>query len=114
LDWIANQGSPVINLDKLTYAGNVRNLARLNGDSRHIFVNVITPGIMAEEAKQMNAALIHYSSDYVFDGSKKSPYNKEDKPNPLNVYGRTKLAGEQAIQAVGTPHIILRTSLSLF
>ena len=73
-------------------------------------INGIAPGIMAEEAKQMNAALIHYSTDYVFDGSKKSPYNEQDKPNPLNVYGRTKLAGEQAIQAVGAPHIILRTS----
>jgi dTDP-D-glucose 4,6-dehydratase len=59
LDWIANQGSPVINLDKLTYAGNMGNLAKLNGDSPHIFVDVITSGIMAEEAKQMNAALIH-------------------------------------------------------
>jgi dTDP-4-dehydrorhamnose reductase len=73
-------------------------------------VNGIAPGIMAEEAKKLGAALIHYSTDYVFDGSKSSPYTEEDTPNPLNVYGKTKLAGEQAIQAVGVPHLILRTS----
>jgi dTDP-4-dehydrorhamnose reductase len=73
-------------------------------------VNGIAPGIMAEEAKKLGAALIHYSTDYVFDGSKTSPYTEEDTPNPLNVYGKTKLAGEQAIQAVGVPHLILRTS----
>ncbi len=73
-------------------------------------VNGIAPGVMAEEAKHLNAAIIHYSTDYVFDGSKKSPYSEEDVPNPLNVYGKTKLAGERAIQAVGAPHIILRTS----
>ncbi len=73
-------------------------------------VNGIAPGIMAEEANKLGAAMIHYSTDYVFDGSKTSPYTEEDTPNPLNVYGKTKLAGEQAIQAVGVPHLILRTS----
>jgi dTDP-4-dehydrorhamnose reductase len=73
-------------------------------------VNGIAPGIMAEEAKKLGAAMIHYSTDYVFDGSKTSPYTEEDIPNPINVYGKTKLAGEQAIQAVGVPHLILRTS----
>ena len=73
-------------------------------------VNGIAPGVMAEEAKRLNAAIIHYSTDYVFDGSKKSPYSEEDTPNPLNVYGKTKLAGEQAIQAIGVPYLILRTS----
>lgn len=73
-------------------------------------VNGIAPGIMAEEAKKLGAAMIHYSTDYVFDGSKTSPYAEEDIPNPINVYGKTKLAGEQAIQAVGIPHLILRTS----
>jgi dTDP-4-dehydrorhamnose reductase len=73
-------------------------------------VNGIAPGVMAEEAKRLNAAIIHYSTDYVFDGSKKYPYSEEDTPNPLNVYGKTKLAGERAIQAVGVPHLILRTS----
>jgi dTDP-4-dehydrorhamnose reductase len=65
---------------------------------------------MAEEAKRLKAAIIHYSTDYVFDGAKERPYAEGDAPNPLNVYGRTKLAGEQAIQATGAPHLILRTS----
>jgi dTDP-4-dehydrorhamnose reductase len=73
-------------------------------------VNGVAPGVMAEEAKRLNAAIIHYSTDYVFDGVKESPYAEDDAPNPLNVYGRTKLTGEQAIQAAGAPHLILRTS----
>jgi dTDP-4-dehydrorhamnose reductase len=73
-------------------------------------VNGIAPGILAEEAKRIGAVIVHYSTDYVFDGAKTTPYTEEDAPNPLNVYGRTKLAGEQALQAVGVPHLILRTS----
>lgn len=73
-------------------------------------INGIVPGILAEEAKRLGDAVIHYSTDYVFDGSKNTPYTEEGAPNPLNVYGKTKLAGEQAIQAVGTPHLIFRTS----
>jgi len=73
-------------------------------------INGVAPGIMAEEAKRLDAAIIHYSTDYVFDGTKKLPYDEDDTPNPLNVYGQTKLAGERAIQASGVPHLILRTS----
>ncbi|WP_372521485.1 dTDP-4-dehydrorhamnose reductase [Sulfuricaulis sp.] len=73
-------------------------------------INGVAPGIMAEEAKRLNAAIIYYSTDYVFDGTKKLPYIEDDAPNPLNVYGQTKLAGERAIQATGVPHLILRTS----
>lgn len=73
-------------------------------------VNGTAPGIMAEEAKKLGAAMIHYSTDYIFDGSKTSPYSEEEIPNPINVYGKTKLAGEQAVQAAGIPHLILRTS----
>ncbi len=73
-------------------------------------INGVAPGIMAEEAKRLGAALIHYSTDYVFDGDKDSPYTEDDEPNPLNVYGKTKLEGERAIAAVGLPHLILRTS----
>jgi dTDP-4-dehydrorhamnose reductase len=73
-------------------------------------INGIAPGILAEEAKRLGAALIHYSTDYVFDGTKRSPYTEDDEPHPLNVYGKTKLAGERAIQAVGAPYLILRTS----
>lgn len=72
--------------------------------------NGTAPGILAEEAKRLGAALIHYSTDYVFDGNKNVPYSEDDAPNPLNVYGKTKLAGELAIQAVGAPHLIFRTS----
>lgn len=73
-------------------------------------INGDAPGVLAEEAKKLGTLLVHYSTDYVFDGTKDSPYTEEDKPNPLNVYGRTKLAGEQAIQAVDGNHLIFRTS----
>jgi len=73
-------------------------------------INGTAPGIMAEEAKKLDALLIHYSTDYVFDGNKTSPYVETDTPDPQSVYGKTKLAGEQAIQAVGGKHVILRTS----
>jgi dTDP-4-dehydrorhamnose reductase len=73
-------------------------------------VNGIAPGILAEEAGKLGALLVHYSTDYVYDGTKSSPYTEEDAPNPQSVYGRTKLAGDTAIQATGCKHIILRTS----
>jgi dTDP-4-dehydrorhamnose reductase len=73
-------------------------------------VNAEAPKVMAEEAKKLGAAIIHYSTDYVFDGAKNSPYTEEDAARPINVYGSTKLLGEQAIQAAEIPHLILRTS----
>jgi dTDP-4-dehydrorhamnose reductase len=73
-------------------------------------VNGIAPGILAEESLRLGALLIHYSTDYVFDGSKPAPYTEDDVPNPQSVYGRTKLAGEQAICASGCKHLIFRTS----
>ena len=73
-------------------------------------INGIAPGILAEEAKALGVPLIHYSTDYVFDGSKPAPYNEADAPNPLGVYGQSKLAGEKAIAAVGGEYLILRTS----
>lgn len=73
-------------------------------------INGEAPGVIAEEARKLGAAVIHYSTDYVFDGNKAGPYNENDVAMPLNVYGRTKLAGEQAVQASGAPHLILRTS----
>lgn len=75
-----------------------------------MMINGIAPGIMAEEAKKLGATIIHYSTDYVFDGTKKEPYTEEDIPNPINVYGKTKLAGEKAVQAIGLPYFIFRTS----
>jgi dTDP-4-dehydrorhamnose reductase len=73
-------------------------------------INAIAPGILAEQAKALGILLIHYSTDYVFDGSKPAPYTEADAPNPLGVYGKSKLAGEQAIAAVGGDYLILRTS----
>ena len=73
-------------------------------------VNGVAPGILAEEARRLRAALVHYSTDYVFDGTATAPYTETDRPNPINVYGRTKLAGEQAIRDEGVRHLILRTS----
>ncbi len=73
-------------------------------------VNTQAPGVMAEEARRLGAALIHYSTDYVFDGAAGRPYTEADAPRPLNAYGRTKLEGELAVQAAGGAHLILRTS----
>jgi len=73
-------------------------------------VNAQAPDILAEEALRMDALLVHYSTDYVFDGSKTSPWVETDKTNPLNVYGASKLAGEEAIQNVGSKYLIFRTS----
>jgi dTDP-4-dehydrorhamnose reductase len=73
-------------------------------------LNATAPGILAEAAAELDVPLIHYSTDYVFAGNQSEPYRESDSPHPLSVYGRSKLAGEQAIQAVGGMHLILRTS----
>lgn len=73
-------------------------------------VNAVAPGILGEQAKRLGAALIHYSTDYVFDGTQSTPYVESDSPNPLNAYGRSKLEGERAVLASGCGHLILRTS----
>lgn len=73
-------------------------------------INGEAPGVLAQEAERLGAALIHYSTDYVFNGRKTTPYVEGDVPDPLNAYGRTKLAGEQAIAASGARHLIFRTS----
>lgn len=73
-------------------------------------INAHTLRALAEEAKRQRIALIHFSTDYVFDGKKGSPYTEGDTPNPLNMYGKSKLAGEQYIQEVGGSYLILRTS----
>ncbi len=73
-------------------------------------INAASPGVMAEEAKRLGALLIHYSTDYVFDGTKGAPYVETDQPNPLNVYGQSKLAGERAVQSVDGAYLILRTA----
>lgn len=73
-------------------------------------VNALAPGILAMVAAQTNVALLHYSTDYVFDGSKQGPYTETDATNPLSVYGRSKLAGERAIAAAEGRWLVLRTS----
>lgn len=73
-------------------------------------VNAIAPGILGEEAKRAGALLVHFSTDYVFDGMKRAPYIEDDPTHPLGVYGRTKLEGERAIEQSGCRHVILRTS----
>lgn len=73
-------------------------------------VNAEAPRVMAEEARRLGALLVHYSTDYVFDGTKAGPYVESDAPHPLGTYGRSKLAGEQAVAASGCRHVILRTS----
>lgn len=73
-------------------------------------INATAPRVMAEEAAKLNAALIHFSTDYVYDGTKTSAYIETDSVNPVSVYGASKLAGEDAIREVGLPHLILRTS----
>jgi dTDP-4-dehydrorhamnose reductase len=73
-------------------------------------INVAAPARMAEECARTGALLIHYSTDYVYDGSKSGPYEERDATGPLSVYGQTKLAGDQAIMASGCAHVILRTT----
>jgi dTDP-4-dehydrorhamnose reductase len=74
---------------------------RINGDA---------PGILAEEAKRLGALLVHYSTDYVFDGEKRTPYTEEDVPRPASRYAASKLAGESAVAAAGGRYLTLRTS----
>ncbi len=73
-------------------------------------INVAAPARIAEECARSGALLIHYSTDYVYDGSKSGPYEEDDATGPLSVYGQTKLEGDQAIVASGCAHIILRTT----
>ncbi len=73
-------------------------------------VNAVAPGVLSEEAKARGIPLVHYSTDYVFDGTKATPYTEEDPPRPLSLYGQTKLDGERAITGSGCEYLLFRTS----
>jgi dTDP-4-dehydrorhamnose reductase len=79
-------------------------------EARALAVNGRAPAVMAEAAAGLGVPLVHYSTDYVFDGAAAEPYSEEDSPAPLNAYGRTKLAGEVAVLGASGPHLVFRTS----
>jgi dTDP-4-dehydrorhamnose reductase len=79
-------------------------------NGRNMQINAVAPGLMAEMASKLRAVLIHYSTDYVFDGRKNALYTERDRTHPLNMYGKSKLAGEENIKQAGDAYLILRTS----
>lgn len=101
------EASPDVILNAAAYTA----VDRAEADIEAAFaVNGVAPGVLAEEAKARGSLLVHYSTDYVFDGLKKTPYLESDPANPQSVYGKSKLAGEQAIEASGATALVLRTS----
>jgi len=97
--------------DVIVNAGAWTAVDRAESESEAAFaVNAAAPGVLAQEAEQSGALLVHYSTDYVFDGQKSRAYTEEDMTAPLSVYGRSKLAGEQAVMAATGRHLIFRTS----
>ena len=73
-------------------------------------INAVSPGVLAETARDLSAVLVHISTDYVFDGTRSSLYSEDDVPHPLNIYGQTKLEGELAVQQAGDAYLIFRTA----
>ena len=105
--WCVRDAKP----DVIVNAGAYTAVDRAESDKQRAWaVNAVAPGILAEEAKRAGALLIHYSTDYVFDGELDRPYVETDRTHPLGVYGATKLEGEHAVSASGCRHVILRTS----
>jgi dTDP-4-dehydrorhamnose reductase len=104
---IVRSAQPSILINAVAYTAVDK--AETERDLAHA-INATAPGVLAEEAKRIGALLIHYSTDYVYNGSKESPWVETDSPNPLNVYGQTKLDGDLAIERVGGDYLILRTS----
>jgi dTDP-4-dehydrorhamnose reductase len=107
LDSLVQEVKPLVIVNATAYTAVDK--AENEADIAHA-INAVAPGIMAESARKINAGLIHFSTDYVFDGEKGSPYLETDAPNPLGVYGQSKLTGEREIEAVGSPSLIFRTS----
>jgi dTDP-4-dehydrorhamnose reductase len=104
---MVRSAAPAIILNAAAYTAVDRAESELE---QAMAVNAKAPGILAEEALRAGALLVHYSTDYVFDGSKAGPWVETDEPNPLNVYGASKLAGEEVIQQAGGKYLIFRTS----
>jgi dTDP-4-dehydrorhamnose reductase len=97
--------------DAIVNAGAYTAVDQAEGDAeRALRINAETPGVIAQAAAELGAWLVHYSTDYVFDGSGTRPWREDDATGPLNVYGRTKLEGERRIAAANPRHLVLRTS----
>jgi dTDP-4-dehydrorhamnose reductase len=104
---VVRAASPVVIVNAAAYTA----VDRAESEPELAFaVNATAPGLLAAEAARLGALLVHYSTDYVFDGTKPGAYVEDDPPHPLNVYGSSKLAGERAIAASGCRRLILRTS----
>jgi len=104
---IVRDGQPELIVNASAYTDVDR--AESEPDKAHA-INAVVPGILAEEARTLDAGLIHYSTDYVFDGEKGGLYHEDDPAHPLNAYGRSKLGGEQAIRLVDGAYLIFRTA----
>jgi dTDP-4-dehydrorhamnose reductase len=107
IDEAIRRSSPTLIVNAAAYTGV--DAAESDAEVTEL-VNAAAPRAMAAAARGVGASLIHFSTDYVFDGEKRSPYTETDAPRPLNVYGETKLRGDEAIAESGTPFLILRTS----
>jgi dTDP-4-dehydrorhamnose reductase len=103
-DWVRKTGPQlVINAAAYTAVDKAE-----TEPERALKINGLAPGILAEEAKKAGALMVHYSTDYIFDGTKTEPYVESDAPNPLGAYGRSKLAGDEAVRAAGGAHLLFR------
>jgi dTDP-4-dehydrorhamnose reductase len=102
--WVSETGPQVV-INAAAYTAVDKAEAELD---KAMKINGVAPGILAEEARKAGALMVHYSTDYVFDGTKTEPYVETDQPNPLGAYGRSKLAGDEAVRAAGGAHLIFR------
>jgi dTDP-4-dehydrorhamnose reductase len=102
--WVSETGPQVV-INAAAYTAVDKAEAELD---KAMKINGVAPGVLAEEARKAGALMVHYSTDYVFDGTKTEPYVETDQPNPLGAYGRSKLAGDEAVRAAGGAHLIFR------
>jgi dTDP-4-dehydrorhamnose reductase len=104
---IVREVKPALIVNAAAYTAVDRAEVELDAARR---INAVAPGVFAEEARRLGALLVHYSTDYVFDGQKRAPYLETDPANPVNTYGRSKFEGEQRLQQAGCRYVLLRTS----